>query len=185
MIRILLATAAAMALTSAAQADEITDTLNSAIEAYESGDVQYALDELEFARAKLLEMKTDALGAFLPDAPDGWTREANTEANAAMAMMGGGVAAEADYLSPGGDSYRIQMFADNPMVASMSAMITNAGAMGMKTERIGRQKFAVQEDQTMGLIANRILIQVEGADAATRTTLLEAMDFEGMAGFGS
>ena len=167
------------------QADEISDTLTSAREAYEAGDVQYALEELDYARSKLLELKTDALGAFLPAAPDGWTREVNTEANAAMAMMGGGVGAEAEYLSPDGESYSVQMFADNPMVASMSAMITNAGAMGMKTERIGRQKFAVQDDQTMGLIANRILIQVEGVHAETRKSLLETMDFKAMANFGS
>ncbi|MCR8549080.1 hypothetical protein M4578_14675 [Salipiger sp. P9] len=183
--RILLALPFSLCLAAPALADEITDTLQSAIEAYESGDVQYALEELDFARSKLLEMKTDALGAFLPEAPEGWTREVNDEANAAMTMMGGGVAAEADYVAPGGESYRIQMFADNPIVASMSAMITNAGAMGLKTDRIGRQKFAIQDDQTMGLIANRILIQVEGPDAETRKTLLEAMDFAAMASFGS
>ncbi|APZ52485.1 hypothetical protein [Salipiger abyssi] len=167
-----------------ALADEITDTLQSAIEAYEDGDVQYALEELDFARSKLIEMKTDALGAFLPEAPEGWSREVDSEANAAMAMMGGGVSAQADYTDPDGAIYSIQMFADNPMVASMSAMITNAGAMGLKTDRIGRQKFALQDDQTMGLIANRILIQVDGPEADTRKMLLEAMDFDAMASFG-
>lgn len=176
---------ASLALLAApAAADEITDTLQAAIAAYEEGDVQYALEELDYARSKLLELKTDALGAFLPEAPEGWTREVDTEANAAMAMMGGGVAAGADYLSPEGEAYTVQMFADNPMVASMSAMIMNAGAMGLKTARIRRQTFALQDDQTMGLIANRILLQVDGPDAATRAMLLEAMDFDAMAGFG-
>ena len=165
-------------------ADEITDTLQSAIDAYETGDVQYALEELDYARSKLLEMKTRSLAGFLPDAPEGWSREVSTDAGAGMAMMGGGVSAEADYHAPDGESYSVQMFADNPMVASMSAMIANAGAMGLKTDRIGRQKFAVQDDQTMGLIANRILVQVDGPDAGTRKSLLEAMDFDSMADFG-
>ena len=108
----------------------------------------------------------------------------SAESGGAMAMMGGGVTAEADYTTPDGESYRVQMIADNPMVASMSAMIANAGAMGLKTDRIGRQKFAVQDDQTMGLIANRILVQVDGPDAGTRKSLLEAMDFDSMADFG-
>lgn len=181
----LFALPASLALLAApAAADEITDTLQSAIEAYEQGDVQYALEELDYARSKLNELKTDALSAFLPEAPEGWTREIDTEANAGMAMMGGGVAAEASYGTPEGDYYTVQMFADNPMVASMSAMIMNAGAMGLKTERIGRQKFALQDDQTMGLIANRILLQVDGPDAETRKRLLEAMDFDAMANFG-
>ncbi|MCA0846210.1 hypothetical protein [Salipiger thiooxidans] len=166
-------------------ADEISDTLQSAIEAYESGDVQYALEELDYARSKLLELKTDALSGFLPEAPEGWTREIDTESNAAMAMMGGGVSAQADYASPEGEHYGLQIFADNPMVASMSAMINNAGAMGLKTDRIGRQKFALQDNQTMGLVANRILIQLEGPDADTRKMLLETMDFEAMANFGN
>ena len=182
---LLFALPASLALLAApASADEIADTLQSAIDAYQEGDVQYALEELDYARSKLLEMKTDALGAFLPEAPEGWTREVDTEANAAMAMMGGGVAAEAEYSSPDGENYTVQMFADNPMVASMSAMIMNAGAMGLKTERIGRQKFALQDSQTMGLIANRILLQVEGPEAGTRKMLLEAMDFDAMANFG-
>lgn len=185
MFRTILAASAISLCTLPVQADEVTDTLQSAMDAYESGDVQYALEELDYARSKLMEMKTDALSAFLPEAPEGWTRDVDTEANSAMAMMGGGVAAEADYIDPDGNTYSIQMFADNPMVASMSAMITNAGAMGLKTERIGRQKFAIQDGQTMGLIANRILIQVDGAEADTRTMLLETMDFEAMAGFGS
>ena len=37
-----------------AAADEITDTLQSALDAYETGDVQYALEELDYARSKLL-----------------------------------------------------------------------------------------------------------------------------------
>ncbi|GGG78220.1 hypothetical protein GCM10011415_28980 [Salipiger pallidus] len=172
-------------LAAPASADEITETLQSAITAYEEGDVQYALDELDFARARLVELKTDALAGYLPEAPEGWTRDIDTDAGAAMAMMGGGVATEAAYTSPDGDVYSLQMFADNPMVASMSAIITNAGAMGLRTDRIGRQKFAIQDDQTMGLVANRILIQLDGPDAETRKTLLEAMDFEAMAGFGS
>ena len=167
-----------------AAADEISDTLGSALEAYQAGDIQYALEELDFARAKLLELKTDALGAFLPEPPEGWTRSVNTEANAAMAMMGGGVAAEADYQTGTGDSYRLQILADNPMVAGMAAMVSNAAAMGLKTERVNRQRFAIQDQQVMGLIANRIFVQVDGPDTATALTLLEAMDFDSLADFG-
>ena len=44
------ALAAALTLPFAAQADEISDTLQSAIEAYNDGDINYALEELDFAR---------------------------------------------------------------------------------------------------------------------------------------
>ncbi|MFZ5963168.1 hypothetical protein ACOXXX_09475 [Thalassococcus sp. BH17M4-6] len=174
-----------LVLPSLAAADEISDALTAAQEAYADGDIQYALDELDFARNKLLEAKTDALGAFLPAAPDGWTREVNTEMNQGLAMMGGGVGAEATYTQDdGGKSYKITMMADNPMVASMAAMVTNAAAMGLKVERVGRQRFMVQDNEMTGLVANRFLIQVSGADTDTMMAALEAMDFAALSGFG-
>ncbi|EPX83081.1 hypothetical protein [Salipiger mucosus] len=186
MIRFLmLGTAAALLLSAPVRADEITDTLNGAIEAYEAGDVQCAIEELDYARQKLMEMKTEALGGYLPPAPEGWSREIGTEANAGLAMMGGGVGAEAEYVSPEGESYSLTLMADNPMVASMAPMIMNASAMGLKMERIARQKFAVQDGQLMGLVANRILVQLEGPDLDTGKSLLETMDFDALAAFGS
>lgn len=165
-----------------ATADEVTDTLQSAIDAYSDGDIQYALDELDYARQKLLEMKTDSLGAFLPPAPDGWTRQRDTEMSAGLAMMGGGVGASAEYTAPDGVSATITLMADNAMVGSMAAMVANAAAMGMKTERINRQRFASQDGQMLALVGNRVLIQAEGDLDAARA-LLQGVDFEAMAGF--
>ncbi|WP_417205705.1 hypothetical protein [Antarctobacter sp.] len=166
-----------------AQADDVTDLMDSALKAYRDGDIQYALDELDMARRALLEMKTASLGSYLPEAPDGWTRAVNTEMNTGLAMMGGGVGAEATYTDAGGERVKITLLADNPMVMSMSGMIANAAVMGMKTERIQRQKFAIQDKQMMALVANRILVQTEGDPDKTRP-LLEAMDFAEMANFG-
>lgn len=179
----ILALLAALGTATPLLADEVSDTLQSALQAYEDGDIQYALDEIEFAKQKLLEMKTDSLGAFLPKAPDGWTVEVNSEMNAGLAMMGGGVGAEANYAGPNGEDVKLTLMADNPMVASMGAMVTNAAAMGMKVERIGRQRFAVQDEQFLGLIGNRVLVQTEGNLNAAKT-LLGEMDFKGLANFG-
>lgn len=164
-------------------ADEISDTLQSALDAYADGDIQYALEELDFAKQKLLELKTDSLGAFLPPAPEGWSFEKNSEMNSALGMLGGGVGAEGTYSNGDGASVKVTLMADNPMVGSMAAMITNASAMGMKVERINRQRFAIQDQQMMALIANRILIQTEG-DLALAQQILEQMDFKAMANFG-
>jgi hypothetical protein len=176
--------AVALCIALPAKADEVTDTLQSAIDAYSAGDIQYALEELDYARQKLLEMKTDSLGAFLPQAPDGWTRQVDTEMTAGLAMMGGGVGAAAEYTAPDGASATITLMADNAMVGSMAAMVANAAAMGMKTERINRQQFAAQDGQMLALVGNRVLIQAEGDLSAARM-LLQSMDFEAMAGFGA
>lgn len=168
----------------AARADDVTDTLNSALEAYEEGDLQYALEELEYAKQLMLTQKTDALTGYLPPAPDGWRREINTEINASLGMMGGGVGAEAEY-SGGGDSFTLSIFADNPMVAAMSAMISNAAVMGMKVERIGREKFAIQDNTVQGLIDNRILVKAEGGDVAMMLSVLEEIDYRELGQFGN
>ncbi|MDJ0822012.1 MAG: hypothetical protein QNJ09_09435 [Paracoccaceae bacterium] len=165
-------------------ADEVIDSLDAAKEAYENGDIQFAIEELEYARQQLMAMKTDSLGAFLPEAPNGWTREIDNDMAAGLAMMGGGVGAEAEYSGPGGKNVSLTLMADNPMVASMGAMAANAAMMGMKVERINRQRFAIQDDQMMALVANRILIQAEGDLDAARM-ILEQIDFKALADFGN
>jgi hypothetical protein len=173
----------AIAATGPARADDVTDTLRSAIEAYEAGDRQFALEEIEFARQLMLEQKTDSLGGFLPPAPEGWTMTLDSDMAAGLAMMGGGVGAGADYAAPDGTTVTITLMADNPMVAGMAAMVSNAAAMGLRSERIGRQRFAMQDGQLLALIGNRILVQAEGDTDAARS-LLETMDFDALAGFG-
>ncbi len=116
-MRILAAAAAVLVAAQPLMADEISDTLQSALDAYEEGDAQYALEELDYARQLLLALKTDALVEFLPAAPDGWTREVNTEMNTGLAMMGGGTGAEATYEGDG-QRVTITIMADNPMVGS-------------------------------------------------------------------
>jgi len=167
-----------------ARADEVTDTLQSSLKAYEEGDLQYALEELDYAKQLMLSMKTEALTVFLPDAPDGWTRQVNSEMNAGLAMMGGGVGAEAEY-SGGGDSFTITILADNPMVGAMGAMITNAAAYGAKVERVGREKFMVQDGTVQGLIDNRILVKAEGGDVAEMLKVVETIDFRELGRFGN
>lgn len=168
----------------AAQADEVTDTLQSAMDAYGEGDLQYALEELEYARQLMLTMKTDALTAFLPEAPEGWTREINSDIGAGMGMMGGGVGAEAEYTGPG-DRVTVTIMADNPMIAAMGAMIGNAAAIGAKVERIGREKFMVQDGTIQGLIDNRVLVKAEGGDTTMMLEMLGTMDFRELGRFGN
>ncbi|MFA8384781.1 MAG: hypothetical protein ACEPO2_04110 [Pelagibaca sp.] len=177
---------AALSLPLVAQADEITDTLQAAIDAYNEGDVTYALEELDFARQKLMALRAEAFQQFLPEAPDGWTREVESEMQAGLAMMGGGMGASAEYSAPDGSQYySITMMADNAMVASMGAMVANAAAMGMKVERVGRQRVALNDGQAMAMVNNRILITVEGGDEALLMEAMERIDFDALSNFGN
>lgn len=164
-------------------ADEVTDTLNSALKAYEEGDIKYTLEELEYAKQLLQAMKTADLAKFLPDAPDGWTREVSTEMNAGLAMLGGGAGAEATY-SNGPDAFSITIMANNPMVGALSGMLSNAALMGMKLERVGRMKYLNQDGELSGIVDGRILIQAEGADVAVMIPVLETIDHRALEDFG-
>jgi len=177
--------AALAALPLSAHADEVTDTLKSAIDAYEAGDLQYALEEIAFAQQLMQAMKAEGLVAFLPAAPEGWTREVDTEMNAGMAMLGGGTGAEAEY-SNGDVSFTITLMADNPMVAAMAGMFANPMIMAAsgKITRVGRQKFIDQDGELTGLIDGRVLVQASGADVEVMVPVLEAIDFEGLGKFG-
>tara|TARA_Y100000815_G_scaffold199572_1_gene183097 strand:- start:8 stop:694 length:687 start_codon:yes stop_codon:yes gene_type:complete len=173
----------ALLATGPARADDVTDALQNAIDAYTEGDVAYAMSELDYAKQLLAAMETDALVALLPEAPEGWTREIDTEMGAGLAMMGGGTGAQADYAGDDG-SFSISIMADNPMVSAMAAAIGSAGAMGAKVERIGREKFMIQDSEITGLIDKRILVQAQGDDTDMMLTALKSMDFKALADFG-
>ncbi len=171
--------------TNPALADEVTDTLSSALQAYDEGDIDYAIEELDYAKQLLQAMSVQALTDFLPEAPEGWTREIGaSEMNAGLAILGGGVGAEATY-SNGSETVTVTIMADNPMVAMFGGMIANAGMMGLKMHRIGREKFVFDDGQLTGLIDNRIMVQAEGADVDTMISILENMDFKALANFGN
>lgn len=178
-----IAAALALILALPAAADEISDTMQSALDAYNEGDAAYALEELDYARQLLLQLKTDALTQFLPEAPEGWSREINPEMNAAMAMMGGGTGAEATYRGDG-KSITLQFIADSPMVAALGGMIGNAALYGAKVERVGREKFMVQDNEVTGLVDNRILVKASGAEPEPLLKLIETIDMRALKEFG-
>lgn len=185
MKRLILVAALSALPGAAALADDVTDALESAIAAYAAGDVKYALEEIAFAQQRLQAMKAEGLSAFLPDAPEGWTREIDTEINQGLVMMGGGTGAAATY-SGAGQSFTVSLMADNPMVGAMAAMFGNPMLMGASGEvvRVGRQKFVDMDGEMTAMVDSRILVQASGAPRAVMVPLLEAIDYEGLAGFG-
>ncbi len=170
--------------TTFAVADEISDTLLGAIEAYEEGDVQYALEEIAFAQQLLNELKSAALLEFLPEAPEGWTREIEDAQQIGM-FMGGGTGVKAAY-SDDGNRFSIAIMTDNPMVAAMSNMFANSAILSSqgKLVRVGREKFLDQNGDLTGMIDGRIMVQASGAETEVMVSLLELIDFRELGRFG-
>ena len=174
----------AVCLALPAQADEVEETIEAALEAYRAGDIKAAKEEIDFVSQLLGQLKAEGLKGFLPEPMDGWTREDNETQN--VAAFGGGQMASARY-SNGSDDVEIQLMADNQMVTAMAAMFGNAtlmGAMGT-VKRINRQKLVLtNEGEVQSLINNRIMVQITGsADADTKLAYFEALDMDGLKDF--
>ena len=139
-------------------ADEVADTLRSALEAYEAGDVAAAREDAEYAVQLLVQQKEADLALFLPETLTEWTRTVGeTQARAAV-MVGGGLTAEATYASPNGTQVQIALLADSPM----TAMFANPSLMGKmgQVRRINRLNFSVNLDGESHGMVGSVLVQV-------------------------
>lgn len=169
-----------------AVADDFTETVESALEAYKESDIKGARQELDFAIKLLDSMKSAELAKLLPEALPGWTRtitEDQEGAGMAMAMFGGGTTATADY-TDGSTSMSITLIADSPMVSGLGGMFAGlAGAAG-KPVRIKRTQFAVNDGELQGVVENRVMVSVSGdASEEAKVAQVEAMDFDALGRF--
>jgi hypothetical protein len=182
----MLAAALTLAAVAPAPADEVETAIEAALEAWRAGDAKRAAEELDFAATLLAQAKAAGLGALLPAAFDGWTRQDEAAQAAGPAFFGGGTSAGATYLRDR-DSVTIQVSADNPMVAAMAAMFANPTMMAMQGEvrRAGRQRYVLSSDgEVTALVDNRVLVQASGsAPVEDVVAYFEAIDFDGLADY--
>ncbi|MEM9736707.1 MAG: hypothetical protein AAF908_08905 [Pseudomonadota bacterium] len=169
-----------------AAADEVTETIQAALEAYEAGDIATAKEELDFAAQLLSQLKAEGLSEFLPEPFEGWTREEVDTQAAGASLFGGGQMAAALYASDEGD-LEIRLMADSPMVTSMAAVLGNPALMGAMgtVKRVNRQRVVITPDGALqALIDGRVLVQIEGAaPAEQKLAYFETLDIEGLKAF--
>lgn len=177
---------AVMLMAPMAHGDEISETIQAALEAYEAGDVSLAKEELDYANQLLGQLKAEGLTDYLPDALPGWTREVGESQSMGAAAFGGGLLAEADYVK-GSEELSIRLMADNPMVAAMAGAMGNAALMGSMgtVKRINRQKLVVSPDgQVQSLIDGKVLVQIDGsASVEDKLAYFEQLDIAGLKEF--
>ena len=185
-----LALAGALALmplhSSPALADDVSESIRAALEAYEAGDVTLAKEELDYAVQLLSQMKAEGLSAFLPTPMDGWSREDDETQTLGAAMMGGGLTASATY-ARASDRIEVSLMADNPMVTAMAGMLSNTammGAMGTLKRINGQKAVLTNEGELQALVNNRILVQVSGSGSdADKEAYFAAIDMDGLKDF--
>lgn len=168
------------------QADEVSDALQAAVDAYASGDLGKTASSITLATQALGTLQAGLLSALLPEPPEGWTRTLTEDFAQSFGMMGGGSGAEARYENADQSiSFTISFVADNPMVGAMGGMLGNAQMMAMmgKVEMVGDQPVLDADGTLQALVNSRVLFQAQGADSAVMLPVVQAIDFAKLGNF--
>lgn len=174
-----------------AGADEITDQLDVAREAYEAGNLSQTVDELNYAIAQIQEQINASNVKLLPEPLEGWTAGEATSASGGLAALGGGTTMARSYSSSDGGTIEIQVIANSPLIQGMSMMLSNPMLMQMdpstKPYRYKGSKGMIKHDagstdyQVSLMVSNSIMVQVEGSGLASKEPViayLKAMDLK-------
>jgi hypothetical protein len=155
-------------------ADDVSDTIESALSAYKKGEFSSAAEDLSYALELIKQKKGENLKDYLPEPLSGWSAEEAQSQTAGAAMMGGGTTVSRSY-TKGNSRIQIEVMTDSPMMQSFAMMFSNpmfATADGGKLIRVNRQK-AVEKYDKAGrsgdikmLVSNRFMITVNGSDVS-------------------
>ncbi len=181
-------TVAALVMATSVLADEVSDALQAAGDAYAAGDLGKAGSELALATQALGRQQSTLLAALLPPAPEGWTVTPTEDFAVGFAIAGGGSGAEARYENADqSESFSISFIADNPMVTSMGAMLGNEQMMVMMgtVRKIGEQPVLETDGNLSALVGTRVLFQAQGAGVDVMLPLVQQIDFARVAAFDS
>jgi len=152
-------------ISGAVWADEITDSIEEAIEYYKEGDFVEAANSLDYASQLIRQKRGGNLEAFLPEPLAGWSAE-DIKSKAA----GGMISAQRRYRKDQ-SSVTIEIITDSPALQSMLMMFSNpafASADGGKLTKIKRQKAVIKyrpsskDGEINIVVAKQYLVTIKG-----------------------
>ena len=142
-------------------ADEITDSIDEAIEYYKEGDFVEAANSLE---------RSGNLEAFLPEPLAGWSAEDVKSKATGAGYLGGMISTNRKYRKDQ-SSVTIEIITDSPALQSMVMMFSNpayATADGGKLTKIKRQKAIIKyrpsrkDGEINIVVAKQYLVTLKG-----------------------
>jgi hypothetical protein len=169
------------ALVLPAAADEISDALAQASEAYAAGDLATAKRQTDAAAVLLAQKAAERLAEVFPEPLEGWTAAEATTDGMSAAMFGGGIMAGRTYTDGEGNTVQIDVTGDSPMLMSLAGFFASpdmAAALGEPATIAGRQAIVTSEGEIQMMIAERFLIAITGsAPVEAKKAYGEAFDF--------
>jgi len=180
-----------LTLAAPTQADEVTDQLDAARQAYEAGQLHSAADTLNFAVAKIKEQMTAGLLKLLPEPLAGWQADPAQSETAGLASMIVGTNLGRRYFREDGAEVNLNVTADSPLLPMLTMFLSSPFMMqadpNTKPYTIKGQRGIIKHDAQTNehevtlMIGNRILIQGKGtgmADGAAVQQYIEALDLD-------
>jgi len=151
-------------------ADEITDSIEEAMEYYKEGDYVEATNSLDYASQLIRQKRGENLKAFLPEPLAGWSAEDVKSKAAGAGYLGGMISAKRKYKKDK-SSVTIEIITDSPALQTMVMMFSNpayASADGGKLTKIKRQKAIIKyhpsnkNGEINIVVAKQYLVSVKG-----------------------
>lgn len=152
------------------QADDVTESIEEALEAYNDNDYLMATQALETAVQLIKQKKGESLAELLPEPPDGWEAEEAESQAASSAFFGGAVSAERVY-TKGNSEITVKYLSDSPMLQGIMMMLGNpmfASADGGKLIRLNGQRALLKYDASdesgslQFAVNNLLLVEING-----------------------
>ncbi|MBD3367256.1 MAG: hypothetical protein GF405_03640 [Candidatus Eisenbacteria bacterium] len=187
---------ALLSLNAAAEADEVTEAIAKAEEAYAAENYKDASTELQNALVGVHRILIELIQAQLPEAPSGWTVDDPEGMDASAFGMGffANLMVSRTYYPPGGSSIEVSIAANSPLIGALQAFVSNpmmaamSGGEMKKSEICGNdaiEEFSEENDEaSINILAGRsTLIAVEGdgyADEDHVRTLAGMIDCAGI-----
>lgn len=184
-----LALLAALALPMGASADEITDQLKAAEQAYRDGDLRSAIETLNVTVAGIQEQISARLLTLLPEPLEGWQADPAEAQSGGLASAITGTSLSRRYWREDGAEVTLNLMADSPMLPMLTMALSMPfvmqgnpdmkayslkGHRGMLDHTAGSREYEI----TL-MVGNRLVIQAEGLeieDAAPVEQYLQALD---------
>jgi hypothetical protein len=111
---------AALCLTGSIQADEVSDQIEAARKAYESGELRSAIETLNFAVNKIQEQMTANLVKLLPEPLPGWTADEPRSQAGGIAAVITGTTLTRSYRREDGAEITLRLMADSPLMPMLT-----------------------------------------------------------------
>ena len=156
------------------------EALRQSVMDYRAGKVAEAAVSLEKAKAILDKMKSEQMGATLPDAPEGWEAEEMKTEDVGPLMGGGKVVKKIYKQKAGQQEILLEVYFGSSFIKLMRGLYTNdniAKSQGFEIKRAGGENVLIKNLDAKNLEINmpfddNCMVKLTGKDGAEEDTML-------------